>query len=142
MTKGFAAAFTAIILTHLVAACTDAGGDVAAKTARRIVGGWKSESITRQGTITAKFSADGTCFFRESGGKQLPCNWTAPSDGQTRIAITFPGKSDVSYASAVGDRLFVHEPGREIFFVRDEIQLLGDSVRQLLPNWSAQQSTR
>ncbi len=138
MTKGFAAAFTAIILADLVAACTDAGGDVAAKSAQRIVGGWKSESITRQGTITAKFSADGTCFFRESGGKQLPCNWTAPSDGQTKIAITFPGKSDVSFASAAGDRLFIHDPAREIFFVRDDTQLLGASVRQLLPGWATQ----
>lgn len=140
MTKRFAAAFTAIILVDLVAACTDAGGD--AKTAQRIVGEWKSESITRQETITAKFSADGTCFFRESGGTKLPCSWTAPGDGQSRIAITFPGKSDVSFATTVGDRLFVHEPAREIFFVRDEIQLLGASVRQLLPNWASQQSTR
>ena len=141
MRKRFAAAFTAILLVDLIAACTDAGSD-AAKTAQPIVGEWKSESITRQETITAKFSADGTCFFRESGGKKSPCNWTAPSDGQSRIAITFSGKSDVSFATAVGDRLFVQEPAREISFVRDEIQLLGTSVRQLLPNWSAQQSTR
>ena len=141
MTKRFAAAFTAIILMDLIAACTDAGGD-AAKTAQPIVGEWKNESITRQGTITAKFSADGTCYFRESGGKELSCNWTAPGDGQTKVAITFPGKSDVSFATAVGDRLFVHEPAREIFFVRDEIQLLGTSVRQLLPSWGPQQSTR
>lgn len=141
MTKRFAAAFTAIILMDLIAACTDAGGD-AAKAAQSIVGAWKSESITRQGTITAKFSADGACFFRESDGTQLPCSWTAPSDGQSRIAITYPGKSDVSYATAAGDRLFVHDPAREIFFVRDEIQLLGTSVRQLLPNWTAQPGTR
>ena len=141
MTKRFATAFTAIILMDLIAACTDVGGD-AAKTAQPVVGEWKSESITRQETITAKFSADGTCFFRESGGKKVSCNWTAPSDGQSRIAITYPGKSDVSYATAAGGRLFVHDPAREIFFVRDEIQLLGTSVRQLLPNWAARQSTR
>jgi len=141
MTKRFAAAFTAIILMDLIAACTDAGSD-AAKTAQSLVGEWKSESITRQETITAKFSADGTCFFRESGGNKLSCRWTAPGDGQSRIAITFPGKSDVSYATAVGDRLFVHDPAREIFFVRDETQLLGTSVRQLLPNWTAQPGTR
>ncbi len=136
MTKRFTAAFTAIVLANLVAACTDPAGDVAAKTAQRIVGEWKSESITRQGTITAKFSADGTCYFQESGGTKLSCNWTAPSDGQTRIAITFPGKGDVSFATAEGDRLFVHEPARVTLFVRDEIRLLGGSVRQLLPDWA------
>ena len=141
LTKRFAAAFTAIILADLVAACTDAGGD-AAKTSQRIVGEWKSESITRQGTLTAKFNADGTCFFRESGGTQLPCNWAVPGAGQTRIAITFPGKSDAAFGTAEGDRLFVHEPARVTLFVRDEIRLLGTSVRELLPSWGPQQSPR
>lgn len=132
MTKRFITAFTAIILADLIAACTDAGGNAGAKAARHIVGQWKSESITRQGTITAKFGRDGTCYFRESGGEKLPCNWTEPGNGQTKIGITFPGKSDVAFASAEGDRLFVNEPARETFFVRDEIPLLGPSLRQLL----------
>ncbi len=142
MTKRFITVFITILLADLIAACTDAGGNASAKIAQHIVGEWKSESVTRQGTITAKFSADGTCYFRESGGGKLSCNWTAPSDGQARIAITFPGKSDVSFASSVGDRLFINEPARETFFVRDEIQFLGPSLRQLLPDRATQQSTR
>ena len=135
MTKRFAAAFTAIILAALIAACTDNGSNVAAKTAGHIGGQWKSESITRQGTTTAKFNADGTCYFRESGGKQVSCKWTEPGQGQTKIVITFSGRSDVAFASVDGNRLFVNEPTRETLFVRDEVQLLGTSVRQLLPNW-------
>ncbi len=133
MTQRFITAFTTIILTNLIAACTDSGGNLGAKTVQNIVGQWKSESVTRQQTITAKFSGDGTCYFRESGGEQLACNWSGPGpgNGQTKIAITFPGKSDVSFASPVGDRLFVNEPARETLFVREESQLL-DPLRQLL----------
>ena len=135
MTKRIVTACATIILTALIAACTDTGGNVRAKTAQHIVGKWKSESITRQGTITAKFNADGTCYIRESEREPLSCNWTEPGIGETRIAITFPGKSDVAFASAIGDRLFIHELARETFFVRDEVQLLGTSVRQLLTGW-------
>ena len=138
MTKRLITACANILLTGLVAACTDAGGDVRAKTAQHIVGKWKSESITRQGSITAKFNGDGTCYFHESGGEQLSCNWTGPGQGQTKVVITFPGKSDVAFASAAGDRLFIHEPARETFFVRDEVQFLGASVRQLLTGWATQ----
>ncbi len=138
MTQRFIAAFTTLGLATLIASCTDAGRDVAAKTAQDIVGKWKSESITRQGTITAKFSENGTCYFRESGREEESCNWTAPGSGQTKIVITFPGKSEAAFASAVGDRLFVSEPARETFFVRDEVQLLGASVRSLLPGWKIQ----
>jgi len=142
MTKRFITACANILITGLLAACTDAGRNVVAKTAGRIEGQWKSESITRQGTTTAKFNADGTCYFRESGGEQVSCKWTGPGQGQAKVMITFPGRNDVSFASAAGDRLFIHEPARETIFVRDEIQLLGTSVRQLLPNWTAQPSTR
>lgn len=132
MTTRFVTAFTPIILTGLLAACTDAGGNIAAKTAQQIVGQWKSESVTRPGIITATFKGDGTCYFRESGGGPLSCNWTDPGNGQAKIAITFPGKNEVSFASATGNRLFVHEPAREILFVREDVPLLGDSLRQLL----------
>ena len=138
MMQRFIAAFTTIPITCLIAACTDAGSNVAAKTARDIEGQWKSESITRQGTTTAKFNGDGTCYFRESGGEQISCKWIKPGQGQTKIVITFPGKNDVAFASAEGDRLFINEPARETFFVRDEVQFLGASVRQLLTGWATQ----
>lgn len=138
MMQRFIAAFTTILLTGLIAACTDPGSNVAAKTARGIEGQWKSESITRQGTTTAKFNGDGTCYFRESGGEQVSCKWTEPGQGQTKIIITFPGRGDVSFASAEGDRLFVNEPARETVFIRDEVQFLGASVRQLLTGRATQ----
>ncbi len=106
------------MIAVLVSACTDQWHGIAAKTDPRIVGDWKSESLTRLGTTTAKFRGDGTCYFRESGGERLSCNWSGPGNGQTRIAVTFPGKSDVSFAIIAGDRLFVNEPGRETLFIR------------------------
>ena len=118
-------AFTAIVLAALIAACTDQANVVGATTVQNIVGQWKSESITRQGTLAAKFSDDGTCHVRESGGTELPCTWTRPGDGQARIAITFRGRSDASYASVSGDRLFISEPSREYSFTREEYKILG-----------------
>lgn len=138
MMQRFIAAFITILLTGLVAACTDTGSNVAAKTAGHIEGQWKSESITRQGTHSAKFNGDGTCYFRESGSEQVSCKWTEPGQGQTKIAITFSGKSDVAFASVDGNRLFVNEPTRETVFIRDEIHFLDASVRQLLTGWGAQ----
>ncbi len=89
------------------------------KSDPRIVGDWKSGSITRLGTITAKFRRDGTCYFRENGGEPLPCKWIEPGNGQTRIEVSFPGRSDAAFASLAGDRLFVNEPGRETLFIRE-----------------------
>ncbi len=126
------ATIAAMTLGCLVAACTEEGGKIAAKTAPQIVGEWKSESVTRQGTITAKFSEDGTCYLRESGGAQQPCTWTGPGSGQTKIAINFPGKSEASPASLDGDRLSIHEPGRDTLFIRNASYKFLESLRPLL----------
>ncbi len=123
-------AIAAMTLACLVGACTEERGNVAAKTPPNLVGEWKSESVTRQGTITAKFSEDGTCYLRESGGAQQPCTWTG--GGQTKIAINFPGKSEASPASLDGDRLSIHEPGRDTLFIRNASYKFLESLRPLL----------
>lgn len=130
--KRLITALAAIPLACLIAACTDEGGKIAAKTPPILVGEWKSESVTRQGTITAKFSEDGTCYFRESGSAQLRCTWTGTGSGRTPIAINFPGKSEASYASLDGDRLSIHEPGRDTVFIRAAGYKFLESLRPLL----------
>lgn len=94
--------------------------NTAPNTGERVVGAWKSYSLTKFGTTTAEFHGDGTCRFRESGGEQFSCKWTELGHGQIKIAISEHGKSDVFFASTVKDRLYVNEPGREPSFVRAE----------------------
>ena len=125
------AAVVAMTLAVLVAACTEERGNVAAKTEQHVVGEWKSESVTRQGTITAKFREDGTCYIRESTGAQQSCTWTALAPGQSRISITVQGRSEATHASLDGDRLFINEPGRDTYFARETGYKLLSSLRPL-----------
>ena len=101
-------------------------------TGERVVGAWKSYSLSKFGTTTAEFRGDGTCRFRETGGAQFSCKWTDQGHGQIKIVVIEPGRSNVFFAGTVGDRLFVNEPGREPSFVRAESKFAYD--RQLLAN--------
>ncbi len=131
MTKTFWSNITPVGLALILLLCVQSWIIAAPETGERVVGAWKSYSLTKFGATTAEFRGDGTCRFRESGGEQFSCKWTELGHGQIKIAIIDPGKSDVFFASAVGgDRLYVNEPGREPNFVRAESKFAYE--RQLL----------
>ena len=102
------------------------------KTGERVVGAWKSDSLTRFGTTTVEFREDGTCSFRESGGEQFSCKWIELGHGQLKIAVTEQGKSDVFFAGTIRDHLYVNQPRREPNFIRAESPYA--HKRQLLAN--------
>ncbi len=131
MTKTFWSDIPPVVLALILLLCAQSWINAAPEAGGRVVGAWKSYSLTNFGSTTAEFRGDGTCRFRESGGAQFSCKWTELGQGQIKIAIVDPGKSDVFFASAVGgDRLYVNEPGREPSFVRADSKFAYE--RQLL----------